>query len=41
MNIKKHLSEKWFTILMLGLKTVEGRLNKGDFKLRREHNNIL
>lgn len=31
-NIKKHLSEPWFTIIMLGLKTVEGRLNKGVFK---------
>ena len=32
MNIKKHLSEPWFTLVMLGLKTVEGRLNKGSFK---------
>ena len=31
MNYKKHLSEPWFTLIKLGLKTVEGRLNKGDF----------
>ena len=30
MNYKKHLSEPWFTLLKLGLKTVEARLNKGD-----------
>jgi ASC-1-like (ASCH) protein len=27
----KHLSEPWFTLIKLGLKTCEGRLNKGDF----------
>ncbi len=27
----KHLSEPWFSLINLGLKTVEGRLNKGDF----------
>jgi ASC-1-like (ASCH) protein len=33
MNIKKiHLSEPWFTLVMLGIKNVEGRLNKGFFK---------
>jgi ASC-1-like (ASCH) protein len=26
-----HLSEIWFNLINLGLKTVEGRLNKGDF----------
>jgi ASC-1-like (ASCH) protein len=35
MNIKhdyvKHLSEPWFSLISLGLKTVEGRKNKGDF----------
>ena len=31
MELKKHLSEPWFTLVKLGLKTVEGRLNKGDF----------
>ena len=32
MNYKKHLSEPWFTLIMLGIKTIEGRLNKGSFK---------
>ena len=32
MTIKKHLSEPWFSLVLLGLKTVEGRLNKGSFK---------
>jgi ASC-1-like (ASCH) protein len=27
-----HLSEPWFTLISLGLKKVEGRLNKGKFK---------
>jgi ASC-1-like (ASCH) protein len=28
---REHLSEPWFTLISLGLKTVEGRLNKGRF----------
>jgi ASC-1-like (ASCH) protein len=34
MEIKynEHLSEHWFTVIFLGLKTVEGRKNKGKFK---------
>lgn len=28
----EHLSEPWFTLISLGLKTVEGRLNKGRFQ---------
>lgn len=31
MHYKKHLSEPWFTLVSLGLKTAEGRLCKGDF----------
>ena len=31
MEYKKHLSEPWFSLVNLKLKTVEGRLNKGDF----------
>lgn len=27
----KNVSEPWFTLISLGLKTIEGRLNKGDF----------
>jgi ASC-1-like (ASCH) protein len=30
-NYIKNLSEPWFTLISLGLKTCEGRLNKGDF----------
>ena len=29
---KQHVSEPWFTLIKLGLKTVEGRKNKGLFK---------
>jgi ASC-1-like (ASCH) protein len=34
MDIKyiEHLSEPWFSLISLGLKTVEGRKNKGIFK---------
>ncbi len=33
MDIKsEHLSEPWFSLISLGLKTVEGRLNKGRFQ---------
>ncbi len=28
---KKNLSEPWFSLIKLGIKTVEGRLAKGDF----------
>ncbi len=31
-NYKKHLSEPWFTLVLLGIKTIEGRLDKGSFK---------
>ena len=31
MNYRKHLSEPWFSLVKLGIKTVEGRLNKGVF----------
>ena len=30
-NITKNISEPWFSLIKVGLKTVEGRLNKGDF----------
>jgi ASC-1-like (ASCH) protein len=34
MDIKyiEHLSEPWFSLISIGLKTVEGRKNKGKFK---------
>jgi ASC-1-like (ASCH) protein len=31
-NYSEHVSEPWFTLIKLGLKTVEGRKNKGRFK---------
>lgn len=31
--LKKHLSEPWFSLVMLGKKKYEGRLNKGDFSM--------
>jgi ASC-1-like (ASCH) protein len=31
MNYKKNLSEPWFSLIGLGIKKYEGRLNKGDF----------
>ena len=38
---KKHLSEPWFSLIKLKLKTVEGRLNKGDFSKMLVGDNIL
>jgi ASC-1-like (ASCH) protein len=32
MNYSKNVSEPWFSLISTGLKTVEGRLNKGEFK---------
>lgn len=35
--MKKHLSEPWFSLVKLGLKTIEGRLDKGSFSnLKRD-----
>ena len=31
-DYKEHLSEPWFSLMNLGLKTVEGRKNKGKWK---------
>ena len=31
MKYEKHLSEPWFSLVKLKIKTVEGRLNKGIF----------
>ncbi|CAL8463342.1 g2876 [Coccomyxa elongata] len=31
MHLRKRVSEPWFTLISMGLKQVEGRLNKGDF----------
>ena len=40
MKYIKHLSEPWFSLVKTKLKTVEGRLNKGDFK-KIQKNDII
>jgi ASC-1-like (ASCH) protein len=37
---EKNLSEPWFSLIKLGLKTTEGRLNKGDFKIMKKNDII-
>ena len=37
---KMHLSEPWFSLIKLGIKDVEERLNKGKFKELKEGNII-
>ncbi len=39
--ISKNVSEPWFSLIKLNLKTIEGRLNKGDFKDLRLNDIIL
>lgn len=39
-DYEKHLSEPWFTLIKLGEKTVECRLNKGDFAQFEINNKI-
>lgn len=39
-TITKNISEPWFSLIKVKLKTVEGRLNKGDFMLL-DKGNIL
>jgi ASC-1-like (ASCH) protein len=36
----KNLSEPWFTLIYLGNKSVEGRLNKGEFKEMKVNDEI-
>ena len=38
--ITKHVSEPWFTLIYLGIKSVEGRLNKGQFKEMKVNDEI-
>lgn len=40
MEYKKNLSEPWFSLIKLGLKKYEGRLNKGDFA-KMKKNDVL
>ena len=37
----KHLSEPWFTLIKIGAKKCEGRLNKGDFFEMKKGDNII
>ncbi len=37
----KDVQEPWFTLIALGLKTVEGRLNKGSFKDMKVGDTVL
>jgi ASC-1-like (ASCH) protein len=30
-RFRKHISEPWFSLIMIDSKTIEGRLNKGDW----------
>ena len=36
----KHVSEPWFSLIYLGIKSVEGRLNKGQFKEMKVNDQI-
>ena len=36
----KHVSEPWFSLIYLGIKSVEGRLNKGQFKEMKVNDEI-
>jgi ASC-1-like (ASCH) protein len=38
---KKHLSEPWFSLIKLGIKKCEGRLNKGDISEMKKNDFIL
>ena len=38
---KKHLSEPWFTLIKLGIKKCEGRLNKGEFSEMNKNDYII
>ena len=40
MKYNKHLSEPWFSLIKLGLKTCEGRLNKGEFSKMKVNDTI-
>ena len=39
-QFRKHLSEPWFSLMSIGSKTVEGRLNKGDWTEIKENDLI-
>ena len=37
---RKHVSEPWFSLICLGIKTIEGRLNQGDWADMEEGDQI-
>ena len=39
-RFRKHLSEPWFSLIMIRSKTIEGRLNQGDYAEMREGDRI-
>ena len=39
-RFRKHLSEPWFSLIMVDKKTLEGRLNQGDWAEMREDDKI-
>ena len=41
MEYKKHLSEPWFSLVKLNIKTIEGRLIKGDFSKMKINDIII
>ena len=41
MEYNKHLSEPWFSLIKLGLKRCEGRLNKKDFAKMKKGDKII
>ena len=38
---EKHLSEPWFSLIKIGKKNVEGRINKGDFAIMEKGDIII
>ena len=40
MHYTKKVSEPWFSLMKLGLKKCEGRLNKGDFSRMKKGDTI-
>ena len=39
-RFRKHISEPWFSLIMIDSKTIEGRLNQGDWAEMREDDKI-
>ena len=39
--LNKEISEPWFSLIKVGLKTVEGRLNKGEFMTLKKGDSII